>query len=327
MPRNRQGSRAGAIERARAYVESGAFERDLARRVAIKTESQMLPASLPRAAALSRGGDGAGLRSAWALPRASTTTRCPARGRCCSPRRIEDADAADRARLRPRRRHPRAGGPVDQGQGPVGDGARRRAAVRPRHRRQQGPAHHQHGGARGGDGRARRQARLQRQVHHRDGRGGGLQGPGRAGGRPQGGLRGRRAGRLRRAAREAGAADHDAGLPRRHQFRSRLRPARGRASLRQLGWADRQPRRRSWPCAGLHRRARGRAAGPGARGAGHVGKAVKACPGRRRDRRRRGRAAGGCLVGRAGSVRRPSASMPPTCSTCWPSRPARPDGR
>ena len=35
-------------------------------------------------------------------------------------------------------------------------------------------------------GGARRQARLQRQVHHRDGRGGGLQGPGRAGRRPQG---------------------------------------------------------------------------------------------------------------------------------------------
>ena len=68
---------------------------------------------------------------------------------------------------------------------------------------------------------ARRQARLQRQVHHRDGRGGGLQGPGRAGRRPQGGLRRRRAGRLRRPAREAGAPDHDAGLPRRHQLRPR----------------------------------------------------------------------------------------------------------
>ena len=96
-------------------------------------------------------------------------------------------------------------------------------------------------------GRARRPARLQRQVHHRDGRGGGLQGPGRAGRRAQGGLRRRRAHRLRRPARQAGAADHDAGLPRRHQLRSRLRPARGRASLRQLGRADRQPRHRSSP--------------------------------------------------------------------------------
>jgi acetylornithine deacetylase/succinyl-diaminopimelate desuccinylase-like protein len=40
-------SRNGAIERARAYVESGTFERDLARRVAHKTESQKLPDTLP----------------------------------------------------------------------------------------------------------------------------------------------------------------------------------------------------------------------------------------------------------------------------------------
>ena len=39
--------RGGAIERARAYVESGKFETDLARRVAFRTESQKLPASLP----------------------------------------------------------------------------------------------------------------------------------------------------------------------------------------------------------------------------------------------------------------------------------------
>ena len=42
-----QGSRSGAIERARTYVESGGFERDLARRVAHKTESQKLPQTLP----------------------------------------------------------------------------------------------------------------------------------------------------------------------------------------------------------------------------------------------------------------------------------------
>ena len=41
-------SRAGAMARARAYVESGAFEADLARRVAFKTESQKLPDSLPQ---------------------------------------------------------------------------------------------------------------------------------------------------------------------------------------------------------------------------------------------------------------------------------------
>lgn len=41
------GTRAGAIARARAYVEDGIFEADLARRVAYRTESQKLPGSLP----------------------------------------------------------------------------------------------------------------------------------------------------------------------------------------------------------------------------------------------------------------------------------------
>ncbi|KAB2911875.1 MAG: M20 family metallopeptidase [Hyphomicrobiaceae bacterium] len=41
------GSRAGAIARARKYIEDGTFEADLARRVAYKTESQKLPESLP----------------------------------------------------------------------------------------------------------------------------------------------------------------------------------------------------------------------------------------------------------------------------------------
>jgi len=41
------GSRAGAVARARDYVESGAFEAELARRVAFRTESQLLPTSLP----------------------------------------------------------------------------------------------------------------------------------------------------------------------------------------------------------------------------------------------------------------------------------------
>jgi acetylornithine deacetylase/succinyl-diaminopimelate desuccinylase-like protein len=40
-------TRAGAIARARSYVEDGAFEAELARRVAFRTESQLLPASLP----------------------------------------------------------------------------------------------------------------------------------------------------------------------------------------------------------------------------------------------------------------------------------------
>jgi acetylornithine deacetylase/succinyl-diaminopimelate desuccinylase-like protein len=41
------GTRAGAVARARQYVESGAFETELERRIGIRTESQKLPASLP----------------------------------------------------------------------------------------------------------------------------------------------------------------------------------------------------------------------------------------------------------------------------------------
>jgi acetylornithine deacetylase/succinyl-diaminopimelate desuccinylase-like protein len=40
-------SREGAVARGRDYIDNGDFERDLARRVAIRTESQILPESLP----------------------------------------------------------------------------------------------------------------------------------------------------------------------------------------------------------------------------------------------------------------------------------------
>jgi acetylornithine deacetylase/succinyl-diaminopimelate desuccinylase-like protein len=42
-----KGTRAGAVARARDYVDGGAFEAELARRVAFRTESQLLPTSLP----------------------------------------------------------------------------------------------------------------------------------------------------------------------------------------------------------------------------------------------------------------------------------------
>jgi acetylornithine deacetylase/succinyl-diaminopimelate desuccinylase-like protein len=45
--RKSKGTRAGAVARARDYVEGGGFEADLARRVAFRTESQLLPGSLP----------------------------------------------------------------------------------------------------------------------------------------------------------------------------------------------------------------------------------------------------------------------------------------
>ena len=47
MTTSTKASRTGAMGRARAYLEDGTFEADIARRVAYKTESQKLPASLP----------------------------------------------------------------------------------------------------------------------------------------------------------------------------------------------------------------------------------------------------------------------------------------
>ncbi len=79
---NRTMSRAGAIDRAERYFDSGAFKVDLARRVAIPSESQN-PA---RAAELRRYID-AEMKpalEAWALPAASSPTR-RRRGRSCSP--------------------------------------------------------------------------------------------------------------------------------------------------------------------------------------------------------------------------------------------------
>ena len=117
--------------------------------------------------------------------------------------------------------------------------------------------------------------------------------------------------------------DHDARLPRRHQLRSRLRPARGRPPLRQLGRADRQSRRSSWhtrwprssdPRASCWCRHSSRRACP---------QAVKECLADVEIDGGEAGPAGGHLVGRARVCRRPSASMPPTCSTSWPSRPAR----
>ena len=256
-----QGSRSGAIARARAYVESGAFERDLARRVAHKTESQKLPASLPE---LHRYLDEEMVPAFAAhglCHAASTTIRSPGQGPVLLATRIEDAALptvlgyghGDVIR-----------GLEDQwtkGKGPwvtARDGERLYGRGTADNKGQ-----HTINMAALEAVMAERGGRLgfNAQVHHRDGRGGGLQGARRAGRRQQGGLRGRRAGRLRRPAREAGAADHDARLPRRHQLRPRLRPARGRASLRQLGRADRQSGRDPRQCAGQHRRAGGRAAG------------------------------------------------------------------
>ena len=185
-----------------AYVEDGAFEAELARRVAFKHREPAAARQPARAATATS-------TRRW-RPRSQRlgfTTRIydnplPGQGPVLLATRIEDAKLptvlgyghGDVIR-----------GLEDQwtkGKGPwvtARDGDR---ALRPRHRRQQGPAHPQHGGPRRACATERGgKPRLQRQVHHRDGRGGGLQGPGRAGGGAQGGLRRRRPDRLRRPAR------------------------------------------------------------------------------------------------------------------------------
>ena len=282
------GTRAGATARARAYVESGAFEADLARRVAFKTESQLLPASLPELRRYLEE------EMAPAFARLGFTARIydnplPGQGPCCLPRasRMQSCRPCWATAMATSSAAWRTSGPRARARGSrPATAIASTAAARPTTRAST-PSTWRRSRRAGG---ARRTARLQRQVHHRDGRGGGLEGAGRAGRRPQGRLRGRRAGRLGRPAREARASHHDAGLPRRHQFRSRLRLARGRPSLRQLGRPDRQPGHHPGACAGLHRRSQGRAAGPRPPGAAHDARPPRiASPTSRSTAARRGR--------------------------------------
>ena len=98
-------TRAGAIARARQYVSGGDFERDLARRVAIRTESQMLPQSLPELVELCPRRDGAVVRETrfhlQDLRQPGPRQRTAAAGDT-----HRGPKTADRARLRPWRRHP-----------------------------------------------------------------------------------------------------------------------------------------------------------------------------------------------------------------------------
>ena len=235
---------------------SGAFEAELARRVAFKTESQQLPASLPELQRYLERGDGARLRSAWASPPASTTTRCRARGRCCSPPasrmpscRPCSATATATSSAAWRTSGPRARVP----------GSPRATAI----------ALYGRGTADNKGQHTLNMAALERVRAERGGKLGFnakfiIEMGEEAGSK---GLAELVAAHKADFAADVliasdgprvqpGAADHDARLPRRHQLRSRLRPARGRASLRQLGRADRQSGRDPRACAGHHRRAR-----------------------------------------------------------------------
>ena len=115
------GSRTGAITRATEYIDSGAFEADLARRVAIPTESQT-PEGLPH---LTRYLDEEMIPALEAIGFTCRKYDNPVAG--CGPvllaTRQEDAAAADRARLWPWRRHTRSRRSVDEGRRPVEDGS------------------------------------------------------------------------------------------------------------------------------------------------------------------------------------------------------------
>ena len=177
----------------------------------------------------------------------------------------------------------------------------RRARLWPRHRRQQGPAQHQSRGLARRARDPRRQARLQRQIHHRDRRGDRLARPAAGVRSPPRGAEGGSVPGLRRAAAFGRPADHFPRLPRRQPHPSRCQFARGRKPFGQLGRRARQSRddplqrhreprrrqgadeaRRAQAAADLERRPRG------ARG--------------REDRADRRRAGAGGRLGRGGTI-------------------------
>ena len=173
-------SRAQAVLAAERYFDEGRFFDDLARRVAIPTESQNpeRPAELERylESEMRRALEAHGLR----LPH-----RCPTQGaraaRSSSPSASRIAQPADRARLRPRRRDPRPtttqwrAGPRRPGRSPS-DGDRWYGRGTADNKGQ----HTINIAALEAVLRDARQARLQRQVADRDGRGDRLARPARA---------------------------------------------------------------------------------------------------------------------------------------------------
>ena len=230
-------TRAAAISRAQTYFDSGAFKADLARRVAIPTESQN-PERAPDLARYLESEIQPALEKLGFTCR--TLTPGARQGAVPVCRAHRGPCPADRARLWPWRRHPRARCKLARGPLALDADREGRPLLRARRGRQQGPAHHQHRRAGGGARRAR-QARLQRQMADRDGRGNRLAGPARAVRRAQGTAQGRRAGRLGRTAPHRRSPDDFARHARRLPDRPLDRCARRRASLGQLGRAALEP--------------------------------------------------------------------------------------
>src|SRR5436190_12138985 len=290
-------TRATAIAAAEAYFDEGGFAADLARRVAIPTESQVEE----RAPALHAYLADEIAPSLARLGFVSEIVPNPVKGgpMLLAERREEGARTTvfgyghgDVIRGLELQWH--------EGLSPWTLTPRGERLYRPRHRRQQGPAHDQSGG----DGmRAEnpRPSRLQRQVPGRDRRGDRLARPARSVPAIQGQARRRRADRLGRAAPRAGPADDLSRHPRRDEFRPDRGFARGRPPFRELGRAPRQPRHRPRPRAGDDHRREGR--DPGARmGAAAPAEFGARCARRLHRRRRRGGAGDGPGLGRAGPV-------------------------
>ena len=230
-------TRSAAIARAEAYFDSGAFKADLARRVAIPTESQ----NPERKQDLARYIESEIAPALEQLGfKCRTLTQEKAKGPFLFAERIEDPALPTVLGYG----HGDVIRGLDAGwnAGPFALDADRagRALLRPRRGRQQGPAHHQHRRAGRGAGGAR-QARLQRQMADRDGRGDRLGRPARGLRRAQGPARRRRAGRLGRAAPHRRPPDHLARHARRLPDRHLDRRARGRPPFGQLGRAAVEP--------------------------------------------------------------------------------------
>src|SRR3546814_165732 len=135
--------------------------------------------------------------------------------------------SADQAAIRSRRRGTRAPRPVARRSRALDDHRGGRAHLRPRHRRQQVPARHRHDRARRRGADARRPARLQREVLHRDGRGDRLDRPAPVPEGEEGAARRRRVHRARRSAPDPGPAGNQARRPRPPRPHPRRSPARG----------------------------------------------------------------------------------------------------
>ena len=187
-------SRDEAIARAERHFDSGAFKQDVARLVAMPTESQ----NPDRASVLH-----AYLEQEMMPMLAALGFQCrdPGQSEGEGPVPVRRTDggraATNRIRIRPRRCDPRTRGGLGSGPFALDADRGRRPLVRAWRGGQQGAARHQHR-RHACRSRDARQAPLQRQVPDRDGRGDGLARAARAVRRAQRPAAPRRPDRLRR---------------------------------------------------------------------------------------------------------------------------------